>query len=168
MSITALVVDTSYLLELYRVPGKHEPAFSERVRERFRGAIDASHRLFVPFAVVFEVANHIARVRDWPSRRGLAEQLARVVRASVEEGTPWVMTPANEDILTALTALLALLDRYADEWVRHGIGLSDAAILELARRLKAKYNQPGDRVHIWTRDQALKAREPDTEPEPLA
>jgi len=117
--------------------------------------------------VVFELANHIAQVRDWPARRGLAERLARVVRNSVELGTPWVVTPASEDILTDLTGLLSLLDRYAGELVMHGIGLSDAAILEQARRLKAKYNQPGDRVHIWTKDQALKAREPDPEPAPL-
>lgn len=40
-------------------------------------------------------------------------------------------------------------------------------IIEEARRLKRKYNQPGDRVHIWTKDKKLKSHEPDAEPEPL-
>jgi hypothetical protein len=75
MSVTALVVDTSYLLELLKVPGRFDPAFSERVKQKFREAVAAGHRLYVPFPVIFELANHIALVRDGggtQAARGLA------------------------------------------------------------------------------------------------
>lgn len=167
MSMTALLVDTSYLLELLKVPDRFDPEFAERVKARFSGAVKAGHRLYVPFPIVFEVANHIAGVRDGGSRKKLAEFLARTVRSCVESSTPWIITPASEDILYDLSELLRLCDVYAREMAVQSIGLSDTAIIEEARRLKGKYNQPEDRVHIWTRDQALKAHEPDTEPTPL-
>ncbi|HYO70657.1 MAG TPA: hypothetical protein VEU33_31720 [Archangium sp.] len=58
-------------------------------------------------------------------------------------------------------------DVYAQEMAEQGIGLSDTSLIEQARRLRKKYNQPGDRVHIWTKDRRLKAHERDAEPEPL-
>ena len=66
-----------------------------------------------------------------------------------------------------LSELLRLCDVYAQQLAVQGIGLSDTALIEEARRLKTKYNQPEDRVHIWTRDRRLKTHEPDAEPEPL-
>ncbi|PTL79728.1 hypothetical protein [Vitiosangium sp. GDMCC 1.1324] len=167
MSTTALLVDTSYLLELFKVPDRFDPDFAERVKKRFGVAVKAGHRLYVPFPVVFEVANHIAGVRDGGSRKKLAELLANTVRSCVESANPWIITPASEDILYDLSELLRLCDVYAREMAVQSIGLSDTAIIEEARRLKGKYNQPDDRVHIWTRDQALKAHEPDTESAPL-
>jgi len=167
VSVTALVVDTSYLVELFKVPGKFSPDFAERVKERFGKAIQAGHRLYVPVAVIFEVANHIAHVRHSGDRKKLANLLADTVRSSVETGTPWTITPAPEDVLANLTQLLRLCDKYAKELASQGIGLSDTALIDQAGRLKAKYNQPGDRVHIWTTDGALKAHEPDPEPAPL-
>jgi predicted nucleic acid-binding protein len=168
MSTTALVVDTSYLVELFKVPKLFDPVFAERVKQRFGDAIKAGHRLYVPFPVVFEVANHIAGVPDGGSRKKLADLLANTVRSCVDSGNPWIITPASsEDILYDLSELLRLCDVYAREMAVQSIGLSDTAIIEEARRLKGKYNQPGDRVHIWTRDLGLKAHEPDAEPEPL-
>jgi predicted nucleic acid-binding protein len=167
MSTTALLIDTSYLVELFKVPGLFEPDFAERVKKRFSAAVHAGHRLYVPFPVVFEVANHIAGVRDGGARKKLADLLANTVRSCVESANPWIITPASEDILYDLSELLRLCDVYAREMAVQSIGLSDTAIIDEARRLKSKYNQPGDRVHIWTRDQALKAHEPDAEPAPL-
>jgi hypothetical protein len=167
MSVTALIVDTSYLLELLKVPDRFELAFSELVKQRFHEAINAGHRLYVPFPVVFELANHIALVRDGGARKRLADWLAKTVRSCIESATPWIITPASEDILYDLSELLRLCDVYAQELAVQGIGLSDTALVEEARRLKAKYNQPTDRVHIWTKDRRLKTHEPDAEPEPL-
>ena len=167
MSTTALVVDTSYLVELFKVPKLFDPSFADRVKQRFAEVINAGHRLYVPFPVVFEVANHIAGVPDGGSRKRLADLLASTVRSCVETANPWIITPASEDILYDLSELLRLCDVYAREMAVQSIGLSDTAIIEEARRLKEKYNQPGDRVHIWTRDHGLKAHEPDSEPEPL-
>ena len=167
MSVTALVVDTSYLLELLKVPDRFEPTVSAGVKQRFSAAIAADHRLYVPFAVVFELANHIALVRDGSARKRLADKLATTVRSCIENDTPWIITPASENILYDLSELLRLCDVYAQELAVQGIGLSDTSIIEEARRLKRKYNHPTDRVHIWTRDRKLKSHEPDTESEPL-
>jgi predicted nucleic acid-binding protein len=168
MSTTVLVVDTSYLLEVLKVPKLFDPSFAERVKQRFGKAIKGGHRLFVPFPVVFEVANHIAGVRDDGLRKGLAKNLAKTIRSSVQNSSPWIITPAAPgDVLFRLSELLSLCEVYAQDMVARRVGLSDTAIIEEARRLKDKYNQPGDRVHIWTRDHGLKAYEPDPEPEPL-
>jgi predicted nucleic acid-binding protein len=167
MSVTALVVDTSYLLELFKVPRHFDPLFSERVKQRFGRAIASGHRLYVPFPVVFEVANHIAGVGDGGARKRLADLLASTVQSCISTASPWIITPASEDILYDLSELLRLCDVYARELAVQGIGLSDTALIEEARRLKRKYNQPGDQIHIWTRDQALKAHEPDSEPDSL-
>jgi len=167
MSVTALVIDTSYLTELFRVPDKFDPARAGQVKERFREAISVGHRLYVPFAVVFELANHIAHARDGGSRKQLAEKLASTVRISVETSNPWVIIPDAKHILYDLSELLRLCDVYAQEMASQSIGLSDTAIIVEARRLKQKYNQPGDRVHIWTLDKLVKAYEPDPEADPL-
>ena len=167
MSTTALVIDTSYLLELLRVPGHFDPDFSGHVKQRFSQSVAANHRLYVPFAVVFELADHIAHVRDGSARKRLADFLAATVRSCIESATPWIITPASKDILYDLSELLRLCDVYAQELAIQGIGLSDTSVIEEARRLKQKYNQPDDQVYIWTRDQTLKSHEPDAEPEPL-
>jgi len=168
MSVTALVIDTSYLNELFKVPGKFNPTRAEQVKRRFRDAISAGHRLYVPFAAVFELANHIAHVRDGDSRKKLADKLADTVRSSVEISNPWVITPDAKNILYDLSELLRLCDVYAQEMAPQSIGLSDTAMIEEARRLKQKYNQPGDHVHIWTLDKRVKAHEPDSETNPLS
>ena len=167
MSFTALVIDTSYLTELFKVPGKFELARANQVKQRFREAISAEHRLYVPFAVVFELANHIAHVRDGGPRKQLADALAGTVRSSVATNNPWIITPEAKKILYDLSELLRLCDVYAQEMAPQSIGLSDTAIIEEARRLKQKYNQPGDHVHIWTLDKLVKAYEPDPEADPL-
>jgi hypothetical protein len=66
-----------------------------------------------------------------------------------------------------LSKLLRQCDVYAQEMAEQGIGLSDTSLIEEARRLRKKYNQPRDRVHIWTKDRRLKTHEPDAEPELL-
>jgi len=48
------------------------------------------------------------------------------------------------------------------------MGLTDTYTLEEAVRLKARYNSAKDyKVHIWTKDNSLKAHEPDAEPNPF-
>lgn len=167
MSVTALVVDTSYLLELFKVPDYFDPLFSDKVKQRFKKAAGkASYRFYVPFAVVFEVANHIADGRNDARRKELADQLARTVRQSIDNATPWIITPSAENILLHVSELPRLCDLYATRFADQRIGLSDTAIIEEALRLKAKYGAFG-KVHIWTKDKRMKRHEPDPEPEPL-
>ncbi|MBN1210484.1 MAG: hypothetical protein JXB05_36865 [Myxococcaceae bacterium] len=103
MSLTALVIDTSYLCELLKVPGRFNPAFSEAVKQRFSESVAAGHRLYVPFPVVFELANHIALVSDGSERKRQADRLAATVRSCIEDATPWIITPTAEEILYDLS-----------------------------------------------------------------
>lgn len=157
------VVDTSYLLELYAVPTFSEKAAIAAVRERFRMASEARNALLVPFACLWETGNHIATIRDPASRTRWAELLKNEVANALSPARqgPYVVVGAPP-----LEQLDALLARWADKHVRDGRGLVDAATVETACQQKLKYTTQR-RVHIWTRDRALKNMEPDQESDPF-
>jgi len=154
-----LVIDTSYLLELFQVPGHSSLKTTPRIRSQFERAIRAGWRLFVPLPVVFELANHIAGVRDGGRRKALAAALNEAVESSAKTASPWIIIPADHP----LNELVALCDVFASTYAREAIGLTDACILEEAKRLRKKYPPSTHKVHIWTLDASLKAREPDEE-----
>jgi hypothetical protein len=164
----ACVLDTSYLLELYGVPGFCDEAAKIRIRRRFAEANLAGVLFFVPLPCLLELANHIADCQGGPLREKLLFQLARDVRASRAAGRPWTVTPVDVEVLEQLVASLP------DELSRtgrkeRGFGLTDAYTAHEASRLKQRERDlgTGRLIHIWTRDRALKAREPDPEPEPF-
>lgn len=166
-TIRIYVVDTSYLLELYRVDGCcHEDAYSS-VAQKFMENIDTG-RFFVPIAVLFELANHIADIHDSQRRRSLADKLRVNIKSSISEQAPWVITHATDaqgldDLLCALNESAA---RFADEFSTQKLGLTDTTVILEAERLRRKFVSDSLRnyqIHIWTRHRELKAREPDTE-----
>lgn len=161
MSPTVLVIDTSYLLELYKVPTAFTPAAHQEVRARFARAIKNKSPRYVPFPVIFEVANHIAHGPEGRARVELGRRFVADVLQSFERAETFVVTPALDT-----ENLKALLRVFSGEMVQEGIGLTDGSMIHEARRLKAKYG-PHARVHIWTQDRHLKAREPDREPDPF-
>lgn len=166
-TIRIFVVDTSYLLELYRVDGCcHGDAYSF-VANKFRDNIDTG-RFFVPVPVLFELANHIADIHDVQRRRCLAEKLRDNIQSSLSEQTPWVITHATDarsldDLLSALSESAM---RFSGEFSTQKLGLTDTTIILEAERLRKKFVSDSLRnyqIHIWTRHRELKAREPDTE-----
>jgi len=116
--------------------------------------------LYVSTGVVYELANHIADVADGNSRHRLAAELSETVIQCIEEQQPWSIVPAAE-----LQGLRSHCCVFADQFARQQIGLTDTTTIHEARRLKSKYNQPGQYVHIWTMHHRLKAHEPDREPD---
>ena len=162
MSTAVFVVDTSYLLELFRVPSRSNKNANEEIKKRFEKEEENDSRFYVPLACVYELANHIANVRNGNLRKKLAGNLNIIVRSSVEEGTPWIITPATD-----LKELPILFKRYADEYVIQKISLTDTSVVLEANRLKKKYSDSGYTVHIWTKDNRLKAFEPDIEINPF-
>ena len=158
-----IIIDTSYLLEFFAVPSFSTPGSIREIRNRFTRAVQQSSRLYVPLPCLFELANHIADVRDGNRRRQLANVLSESVRTSVESSLPWNLVPA-----TGIEAFPQLFDVFAKRYVVQGIGLTDTFLIEEASRLrKEKYRGPGWRIHIWTKDHGLKAREPDREENPF-
>lgn len=165
--IRIYVVDTSYLLELYRVDGCSQKDAHSSVLQKFRDNI-ADGRFFVPIAVLFELANHIADIHDSQRRKDLAVKLRNDINNSILEQTPWVITHATDAL--SLDELLSALNesatRFADEFSAQRLGLTDTTIILEAERLRKKYTSDSLRnyqIHIWTRHSELKAREPDTE-----
>lgn len=62
----------------------------------------------------------------------------------------------------------SFVHRFASDDGHRELGLTNSQIVAIANDLKRKYGGVGDyRVHIWTRNGALKAYEPDREPNPL-
>jgi hypothetical protein len=161
---TAYVIDTSYLLELFRVPGdSNEPAIEE-VTRRYVEAVNSRARLYVPIPCLFELANHIADVPDGNRRHRLANSLTQQVKAAVEDPeAEWVLVSGHKS-----QEVSSLWSEFARRYAQQGIGLTDTSTIEVARRLKDKTYQGNlHKVHIWTKDHALKSWEPDQEPDPF-
>ncbi len=51
--------------------------------------------------------------------------------------------------------------------MQKGLSLTDTSIIREAHNYKKKRSSFGYKVHIWTRDRELKAREPDSERNPF-
>ena len=155
------VLDTSYLLELYSVPGFSDRTFSTRLRERMAGLAGA--RFHVPAGCLYKFCDHIADVTDGSRRHYLAHRIATDVESSIGHARPWLISPAK-----GLDELAGFIRAFASDPTRHVMGLTNSDAIEVANVLKRKYGSSTDyRVHIWTRNAQLKAHEPDREPDPL-
>lgn len=153
------VIDTSYLLELYAIPGKSSIEASGEIRERFHSAGERGSRLYVTVPSIYELAKHIVRIPDGHQRRDYAIRLKNNVESSLQRGDPWTVIPSRQ-----LDALGQLVSSFVDNHIHDGIDLTDSTLIDEARRLKQeRYGGPECFVHIWTKDVNLKAREPDVE-----
>lgn len=155
------VIDTSYLTEVYCVPGFSETRVSKAVIERVRRAVGA--RFHVPVGCLYKLCDHIGDVGDGNQRRRLATKVASDVQTSVDMARPWVIAPAK-----GLPDLVKSVRAFAEDAGRLQLNLTNSETAEIATALKRKYGHRSSyRVHIWTRNRALKAQEPDAEPDPL-
>jgi hypothetical protein len=169
MEIRIYVLDTSYLLELFRVPGDSTEEYHRQAKQQFKDALEKRFLFYVPIPVLFELANHIADVRDFSHRKALATDLRDTVSSCLEKASPWVITPLGEpgSIAALMSALDKIAGHFADEFSNEGLGLTDTAVILEARRIRKKYSSSSVKqyfVHIWTQHAALKAHEPDREP----
>lgn len=154
------VIDTSYLCELFAVPRySTEEAISE-VKRRFAVAIEAKAILYVSLPAIFELAGHIADVPEGRARRRLSKKLRDTVISSIREGLPWTLLPPLDE-----GTVERLINGFVELSQEKGMSLVDTTLIGEADRLRqTTYQGPTWRVHIWTKDQRLKAREPDNEP----
>lgn len=158
-TVKVYVIDTSYLLELYAIPGKSSQEASDEIRERFQSAAERGSRLYVTVPSIYELAKHIVRIPDGNLRRHYAVHVKNDVLSGLEKGDPWIVIPSRE-----FDALGQLVSSFVENHIHDGIDLIDSTLIDEARRLKQdRYGGPEWRVHIWTKDGNLKAREPDSE-----
>jgi hypothetical protein len=160
-----IVVDTSYWVELLKIPRHYTETKHLAIKEKFTWAIEQNATLYFPLPCVYELANHIAHVQDGTERRNLAEQLYQIVKDETVTARrlplPIVITTAG-----VVDELSVFIERFKDEYVTQGISLADAAVIDMAEHLKNPKN-PNNQVYIWTLDISIKARESDKEPDPF-
>ncbi len=160
--ITYIVVDTSYLVELFEVPGHFKESFAKEIKARFKNATTQGNKLYIPIPVLFELANHIAHVIDGKKRRKLVAIFSVTVRQGIDPETVFIniIPCAAFAVASELSdSLEKFAQDFAEKFSRQGLGFTDSAIVLEANNLKTKHNQ----VHIWTTDKPLKPYEPDTE-----
>jgi predicted nucleic acid-binding protein len=163
LMITYIVVDTGYLLELFRVPKRFKESDAEEIKRRFSIAKTQLNRLYIPIPVLFELANHIAHIEDSNVRLDLANKLSETVKQGIaSENTFFNIIPCAAFTVTSELSnnLEVFVQQFAEYFVKQKLGLTDSAVLLEAQSLKNKNNC----VHIWTTDAPLKRYEPDTEP----
>lgn len=155
-------VDTSYLTELYAVPGFSDPAAVTAIRARFTTAWSRGDRLFVPLGCLLELGNHITNVHNAPQRKKWAGVLVEQVRQAMDDRAkqrPFTLVDAPP-----MSAVLDLVRQWSEKHVAAPRGLVDSATAIEAARFK-RDRAMGAPVHIWTRDRLLKGVEPDPEPD---
>ena len=146
------ILDTSWLLELYRVPGYCKASRFHRVRKNIDDIINAGGELFVTVPVLFEVANHITHVRDVRRRRLLSGKFRDDVKQSLDGNGPWTILATGKDILLRSEDVVRLADRFLQA-SGENYSVAGISIIDLAATLQGKNRA----VEILTFDGQLAA-----------
>ena len=135
----AAILDTSWLLELYQVPGHSSESRKLRVLTETAEFVTADGELFVTVAVLFELANHIVRVRDGNRRRSLAEKLHIDIRNAVDHDSPWTIAAVHPSILLRPRDVVELAERFVSS-SGPNYSFADISIIDLADELRQSFN----------------------------
>lgn len=153
-----IVIDTSILCCLLRVPGK-DTAGEEgnkwdygRANEVMQREIEGGATLVLPIATLIETGNHIAQCSG--NRYDMARELTEYLRGASSASSPWAYFH-EQSVLWGESGIESL----ADEWptlAASKLSIGDATIKAVAEY----YAQAGFEVVIVTGDDGLKAYEP--------
>ncbi len=154
-----IVLDTGYLLEIFKVPNYWNTNDAKEIIKRYKRAVERNYSFFLPIACIYEFANHLADVRNSTDKIRIANNFFEVLKKSLDSGVPWTIVPYGE-----IKNLTSLFESFKSDYLTSGIGLTDTSIVFEANRLKNKYKSFSNyKIHIWTTDGELKSREPDSE-----
>jgi predicted nucleic acid-binding protein len=161
----AYVIDTSFLLELFRVPEHSTTEHVEEIQRRFKRACASKSTRVVPVVCILEWGARVASIRMPENRAKAASVLQHDVGGALREAgpheRPFVISEAPHS-----RDLPALIASWSNQHVSQRIGLVDSAVAAVAKTLKEDA-LTRTAVHIWTKDHALKRLEPDVEPDPF-
>ena len=149
----AAILDTSWLLELYRVPGHFKNSRASVVGNKVAELSDAGSELFVTVPVLLEVASHITRVSSGSRRRKLSEKLRDDIKTAIERGRPWTIATVGSEILLRSHDILRLAERFLELSVSDHYSFADISVIDLATELR----RPSRRVEILAFDQQLES-----------
>lgn len=148
----AAILDTSWLLELYRAPGYFDKSRTLDVRNETAGIVNADGRLLVTVPVLFEVASHITHVRDGGRRHTLSKQLLKDIEESFALEDPWTIVAVGGDVLLRSEDLIRLAKCFLRE-SGPNYSFANISIIDLATELR-KWNRT---VRILTFNRELAA-----------
>ena len=157
MSNRIFVVDTSYLLELFKVGSRTKKDWNEEshkiIKQKFGEEQQAGSQFYFPIPVLFELANHIA---DADNRHIIVEYFMGLINQCLDDDIPFFITPCSnaDSIKYFILDLILIINRFNNEFVYQELGLTDTSIIAEATRLKEKYKLSCT-VHIWTKHQRL-------------
>ena len=146
------ILDTSWLLELYRVPGYFEESRTRRVKNKTEGIIEAGGELFVTVPVLFEVASHITHVRGGSRRQQLGKKFLEDIRDSFERDRPWTIVTIGRDVLLRSEDVIHLAKRFLEE-AGPNCSFANISIIDLAHEIRRE----GRTVRILTFNKGLGA-----------
>ena len=131
------ILDTSWLLELYQVPGYHKKTRLRKVRGKIGRIIDAGGELFITVPVLFEVASHITHVRNGHRRRALAGKLQKDIKNSLDRESPWTIVATSKSILLRSEDVIRLADRFL-QVSGENYSFANISIIDLAATLRER------------------------------
>ena len=131
------ILDTSWLLELYRVPSYFDESRTLPVRTETAELINARCELFVTVPVLFEVASHITHVRDGRCRRTLGERLRDDITSSFNRDSPWTIATVGREILFRSQDVIQLAERFLES-SGPNYSFADISIIDLAAELRRR------------------------------
>ena len=148
----AAILDTSWLLELYRVPGHFEQSRTSPVLTMTADLVNAGGELLVTVPVLFEVASHITHMHDGHRRRTLAGKLRDDIRGSLDRESPWTIITIGSDILLRSRDVMKLAEKFLKS-SGPNYSFADISIIDLAAELR----RSGKAVKILAFDQQLES-----------
>ena len=146
----AAILDTSWLLELYRVPDYFKESRTLPVWTETAELIEAKCELFVTVPVLFEVASHITHVRDGRHRRTLSEKLRDDITSSIDRDSPWTISTVGRKILFRSQDVIRLAERFLES-SGPNYSFANISIIDLAEELRRRRRT----VKILTFNRAL-------------
>ncbi len=159
-----IVLDTSFLIELFKIPMDSNQQLHDQAIVLLEDAIRNKYDIYCPVSVLYELANHIVDIKSHEAQRSIAEKFTEMVLTSWHEKVPFIIIPGDmDDFETHGIARLPELCNDYKTSIRQGLGLTDCTTIDTARKLKASYTERLKRwpTHIWTLHRKLKAMEPD-------
>lgn len=159
-----VVLDTSFLIEFFKLPIDSNKKLHTQAVELFENAILDGYDIYCPLSVLYELANHIVDIKHNLEQRRIAAEFTKTVLQAWEEKIPFTIIPGDIDNSDYhdLSRLPELCNEY-EQKIRQGLGLTDCTIVDAALKLKENYKARQKRwpAHIWSSHNALKALEPD-------
>ncbi|MCY4182589.1 MAG: hypothetical protein OXF43_06845 [Gammaproteobacteria bacterium] len=146
------ILDTSWLLELYRVPGHFDDSRAQQIYSKTDELITRNCELLVTVPVLFEVSQHITHVKSGHRRRTLSKKFRDNIASSVAEDTPWTIPTIDKGTLLRAEDIIKLADRFVASYGQN-YSFADISIIDLTEQFRQK-----DRVvTILTFDKQLLA-----------